>query len=356
LQRERERERESSAGLFHSYDSIISVENLLESWREFARDKKKQEEVIAFSVRLMDNILALRRELVSKTYRHGFYRPAKIADPKPRDIHIANVRDRLVHHAIYRVLYRHIDRQFIWDSYSCRSKKGTHRAFNRFREYARDVSYNHSRTVWVLKCDIRKFFANIDHTILLFMLAEYISDADTLNLLKNIVDSFSSLAKPDGRRVLLNESGGEDRVVGLPLGNLTSQLLVNVYMNEFDRFVKQELRIRHYVRYADDFVILHGSRSYLLELLPKLSEFLEKRLKLSLHPDKVFIKTLASGVDFLGWVHFPHHRVLRTSTKKRMFRRLVGNLKEETIVSYLGLLSHGNAHKLSTRIVKMTSI
>ena len=316
----------------HSYDSIISFENLLESWREFSRDKKRQKDVTEFSAHLIDNILSLRRELKEKTYRHGPYRHAKINDPKLRDIHIASVRDRLLHHAIYRVMYPYFDRTFVFDSYSCRRDKGTHRSFNRFREYARDASHNHTRTVWVLKCDIRKFFANINHQILKEIIARHVKDVDTSRLFTTIIDSFYTKG----------ETG-----IGLPLGNLTSQLLVNIYMNEFDRFVKRELRIRHYVRYADDFVMLHGNRDYLRELLPKLSAFLGGRLKLSLHPDKVFIKTLASGVDFLGWVHFPGHRVLRTSTKWRMFRRLAENPKEAAVESYLGFLSHGNAHKLS---------
>jgi len=133
---------------------------------------------------------------------------------------------------------------------------------------------------------------------------------------------------------------------GLPLGNLTSQLLVNVYMNEFDQFMKRELKVKYYIRYADDFVILNDSRNYLEDLLPKISHFLSESLKLSLHLGKVFMKTIASGVDFLGWVHFPKHRVLRTATKRKMLRNLKDNLKQETVQSYLGMLKHGNANKL----------
>lgn len=325
----------------HSYELIISLENLLDAWREFSRDKRRQKEVVEFSLHLMDNILSLRHELVEKTYKHGQYRYAKINDPKPRDIHIASVRDRLLHHAIYRVVYPYFDRTFIFDSYSCRRNKGTHRAFNRFREYARDVSCNHTKTVWVLKCDIKKFFANINHEILKEILARHIKDMDTLNLFAKIIDSFNMEGK----------SG-----VGLPLGNLTSQLLVNIYMNEFDQFLRRELRVRHFVRYADDFVILHQRKDYLTELIPKLSEFFETRLRLSLHPDKVFMKTFASGVDFLGWTHFPDHRVLRTSTKRRMFRRLANNPKDETFASYFGLLSHGNTWKLHKRIKEIHSL
>jgi hypothetical protein len=117
-------------------------------------------------------------------------------------------------------------------------------------------------------------------------------------------------------------------------------------MNEFDHFLKRNLKIEYCVRYADDFVILHKDKKYLESILPKISTFLETRLKLTLHPDKVFIKTFASGVDFLGWVHFPHHRVPRTSTKKRMFRNLDRSKNKKSIASYRGLLSHGNTHKL----------
>lgn len=325
------RERESRSGLLHSYEHIISLPNLLGAWREFVSDKKKQSDISEFSLHLLDNILALQRELLEKSYRHGSYRRAKINDPKPRDIHIASARDRLLHHAIYRVVYQYFDRTFIFDSYSCRRQKGTHRALNRFKEYALDISSNHTRTVWVLKCDIRKFFANIDHKILKEILARHIKDSGTLSLFNTVVDSFHT----EGRNG-----------VGLPLGNLTSQLLVNIYMNEFDHFVKRKLKVQFYIRYADDFVILSHDQAKLERIVRYIVQFLRERLKLELHPDKVFIKTFASGVDFLGFVHFTDHRVLRTSTKRRMFRRLDGNPKEETVASYLGLLSHGNTQKL----------
>ena len=122
-------------------------------------------------------------------------------------------------------------------------------------------------------------------------------------------------------------------------------------MNEFDQFVKHKLRVKYYIRYADDFVVLSDSKNYLENLLPKINDFLDESLKLSLHPDKIFIKTIASGVDFLGWVHFPKHRVLRTTTKRRMLKKLKNNPKNETLQSYLGLLKHGNAYKLS-KIIK----
>lgn len=311
------------------------MENLLEAWREFLSGKKKRKDVAEFSLHLIDNIIFLNRELVDKSYRHGPYTAFKINDPKPRDIHKASVRDRLVHHAIYRVLYPYFDCKFIFDSYSCRIGKGPLKAISRFRDFARKVSKNYTKTVWVLKCDIRKFFANIDHDILKRILVKHIVDVDLLWLLSQTIDSFSSEGKQD---------------IGLPLGNLTSQLLVNVYMDELDQFIKRELKAHYYIRYADDFVILHHNKKCLEKLVPKISDFLEKNLKLSLHPNKFFIKTLISGVDFLGWVHFPHHRVLRTSTKRRMLRNLRASPKNGAVTSYLGLLGHGDTHKLRQKI------
>jgi len=282
----------------------------------------------------MTNILALHTELTMGRYQHGGYHHFKISDPKPRNIHKASVRDRLLHHALYRQLYPFFDRTFISDSYSCRLGKGTHRAMNRFRMFARQVSQNDTRTCWILKCDIRKFFASIDQKVLMEIVSVYILDEHIRALVSNIVNSFNS---------------GTTRK-GLPLGNLTSQLLVNIYMNEFDQFVKHKLKAKYYVRYADDFVFLSHSRNHLLETLSYMGVFLRDKLKLKMHPNKVSIETLASGIDFLGWVHFPDHHVLRTATKRRMFRTFAENQKPERVASYLGLLSHGNAFKLHKRI------
>ena len=287
-----------------------------------------------FELRLMGNVLSLNRDLAEKTYSHSAYEAFNISDPKPRNIHKASVRDRLLHHALYRMLYPFFDKTFISDSFSCRKWKGTHKAVDRFRTFGYKVSKNHTKTAWVLKCDIRKFFASIDHEILIQILVQYISDRDIMNLLREIIGSFSVT---DG--------------VGLPLGNLTSQILVNIYMNEFDQFVKHKLKEKYYVRYADDFVFLSDDKKHLENLIPRIQDFLREKLKLELHPNKLYIKTIASGVDFLGWVLFPDHRILRTVTKKRMFRGIkLKEEKEETMQSYLGMASHGNGYKLREKI------
>ena len=321
--------------LRHSFKDIISIDNLLEAWKEFLRGKRHKSDVQEFSFRLMDNIITLHQDLANHTYRHGGYQAFNISDPKPRNIHKASVRDRLLHHAIYRVLYPFFDKTFISDSYSCRLEKGTHKALSRFRSFAYRVGQNNTKTYWVLKCDIKKFFANINHQVLLDILEQYISDKDILCLLGKIISSFYSI-----------RSG-----VGLPLGNLTSQLFVNIYMNKFDQFVKHKLKVKYYIRYADDFVILSDNKKELEDLISPISEFLFEKLKLQLHPNKVSIKTLNSGVDFLGWINFPEHRILRTATKRRMFRRIKESPTSETLNSYLGLLGHGDIYKLRKKIL-----
>ncbi len=322
------------------YNNIISMENLLISWNEFLQGKRKRKDVAEFQLNFMDNVLSLHSDLVQKKYQHGKYQAFKINDPKPRDIHKASVRDRLLHHVLYRILYPYFDRKFIFDSYSCRLNKGTHKALKRCKEFGRKVSKNNTKTCWVLKCDIRKFFASIDHKILKSILALHLEDENAIKLLGNIIDSFYEKDK----------SG-----VGLPLGNLTSQLLVNIYLNEFDQFVKHKLKAKYYLRYADDFVFFSQNEKELKDLIPTVADFLQSKLKLELHPDKVFIKTLSSGVDFLGWVHFPHHRTLRTSTKRRMFRNIRKNPENESLQSYLGMLGHGNTYSLSKKIYSFNS-
>lgn len=320
--------------LLHRYEDIISVDNLLSAWREFLSGKRSKPDVQLFASHLMDNILQLHADLANGSYQHGGYKQFNISDPKPRVIHKASVKDRLLHHAIYRQLYPFFDRTFISDSYSCRLNKGTHKALDRFRFMANKVSRNNTRVCWVLQCDIRKFFASINQAVLLRILQQYISDKRTIGLLQNVIESFSLTQRK-----------------GLPLGNLTSQLLVNIYLNEFDQFVKHELKARWYIRYADDFVVLSENKAWLESLIPQIRTFLAQELDLALHPKKVTVKTLASGVDFLGWVNFPAHRVLRTATRHSMFRKLRENTTPETLQSYLGLLQYGNTHKINQQVL-----
>lgn len=285
----------------------------------------------------MDNLSAFHIDLKVKTYKHGPYQAFRVNDPKPRDIHKATVRDRVLHHALYRSLVPCFLARFIADSHSCQDGKGAHRALKRFETFARKVSKNRTKQCFVLKGDIRKCFASVDQAVLMRILQKYIIDPDTLWLLESVITSF--------------DSGTPGR--GLTLGNLTSQLLINIYLNELDQFIKQQLKVKYYIRYADDFVIFSQDKDKLKTILTLMDAFLRLNLRLELHPEKICIKTLGSGVDFLGWVHFPDHRVLRTMTKRRMFRRVrMVQRKEETIASYLGMLRWGNGRKLMETLGK----
>ena len=306
----------------------------MEAWKEFLKGKRNKKDVQEFQFNLMDNAFSLHQDLRNYKYKHGKYYAFKVFDPKLRDIHKASVRDRLLHHALYRILYPFFDKTFIADSFSCRKNKGTHKAINRFREFYYKVSKNNKKTCWVLKCDIKKFFASIDHQKLMKILSEYIKEDDILSVLKEIIHSFD-----------LKNNG-----TGLPLGNLTSQLFANVYMNEFDQFVKHKLKVKYYIRYSDDFVILSEDKNYLKEKIPMIRDFLQNNLSLTLHPDKIYIKTLYSGVDFLGWVNFFNHRVLRTATKRRMFEKIKKSINFSILNSYIGLLKHGNSYNIKENI------
>lgn len=159
-----------------SFEKIVSLEELFRAWRAFSCGKKNKPDVAEYAFRITTNLHSLHEDLTKGTYRHGTYFHFRVNDSKPRDIHKASVRDRIVHHAIYQALYPYFDKRFIHDSYSCRVDKGTHRALRRFEQLAREEGRNHTRTTWVLKCDIRKCFASINHAILKNLLEKHVRD------------------------------------------------------------------------------------------------------------------------------------------------------------------------------------
>ncbi|MDP1625265.1 MAG: reverse transcriptase/maturase family protein [bacterium] len=272
-----------------------------------------------FEFTLEDNLFNLHRELSEGTYRPELYEAFYVKDPKLRHIHKASVRDRVVHQAVYRVLYPTFDKGFIFDSYSSRNFKGTHRGARRLEIFIRKATRNWTRQAWCLKCDVRKFFDSIDHKILSLLISESVSDARTMELIKTILASF-------------DKSPGK----GLPLGNVTSQLFANVYMDEFDQFAKHILKARYYARYCDDFVIVEQNIDVLESHLPQIRRFLSEELELELHPNKVSIRKARQGIDFLGYVVLPHRNVLRTKTKRRILKKVNGKNQ----ASYKGMLLH----------------
>jgi len=333
------------------FEQTISTENLFRAWKEFRRGKSSKKDVMRFEYRLEQNIFELYRDLKSKRYKHGPYQGFYITDPKQRHIHKAMVRDRVLHHAIYSKLYRLFNPTFIATSFSCRIGKGTHRGVFWLDKVVRKISRNYTQPCYVLKCDIRKFFDSVDHNVLASILSKRIRDKDMTWLLTEVIDSFCS-----GYSDLFNKKG-------LPIGNLTSQLFANIYMNEFDQFVKHRLKVKYYARYTDDFVIVSQDKKELVEILEPVREFVSSELKLELHPNKVSIRKLHNGVDFLGYVILPHQKLLRTKTKRRVYKGLIRRVQEykdgkadkesveKSLHSYLGALSHANAHGLKEKII-----
>ncbi|MEK7565314.1 MAG: reverse transcriptase domain-containing protein, partial [Patescibacteria group bacterium] len=190
------------------------------AWREFKKGKRKRLDVQEFEFNLEDNLFQLHSELKNKKYKHGQYIPFYVTDPKLRHIHKAMVRDRVLHQAVFRVLYPIFDRNFIFYSYSCRINKGTHKAVTRLETFCRKLSQNNTRNIFALKCDIKKFFDSIDQAILINLIQVKVKDNNAMWLIDEIIKSFPQ---------------------GLPLGNVTSQIFANIYLNELDQFVKHSL-------------------------------------------------------------------------------------------------------------------
>ncbi len=317
---------------------MTSVANLLSAWRVFRRGKRKKVDVANFELHLEERIFTLHDELTNGIYQHGEYMEFIVCDPKRRHIHKAEVRDRVVQQALYQELSPLFDPQFIYDSFSSRIDKGTHLGVNRLEKALCKATRNWRVPGYALKCDIRKFFDSIDHEILGRILHRTVTDYETQNLLGIVLGSFE---KSPGK--------------GLPLGNVTSQLFANIYMNEFDQYVKHTLKQRHYFRYCDDFVILAHTKAELRVLLGKIEVFLREELLLEPHPHKVEIRKVSQGIDFLGYVAFPHHRRLRTKTRRRVLKKI--QVKSETpekklsqLASYQGVAKHARERLLQREI------
>lgn len=321
------------------FTDIVSLENLFVAWSAYRKGKRNRRDVQKFEFRLEDNIFQLHDELISGRYKPSSYHQFRITDPKSRIISKALVRDRLLHQAIYQTLYPAFDETFVFDSYSCRDEKGTHKAFQRLVTMTRKVSRNYTEPCWAIKMDIKKFFDSVDHEILLELLSKRIADQRLLGLLEQIVRSFEF-------------SQGK----GMPLGNLTSQLFANVYMDPLDKFVKQIIIAKYYLRYADDFIILSPDQHELLGYLVEINIFLKGELKLNLHPNKVFLRKLSQGIDFVGYVALPHYRLPRRKTANRMLKKLKTAEApeiEKTLPSYLGHIHHANSYNLSQKIMNI---
>jgi len=275
------------------WPSIIDFENLLQAAHQAQQGKRYRPNVLAFNYNLDQKLLQLQRELKDKTYRPGKYRTFHISDPKSRMISAAPYRDRVVHHALCNVIVPILERTFIFDSYANRTGYGSHRALKRFIHFARTSRYG-------LQCDVRKYFPSIDHGILKTTIRRKIKCPDTLWLIDAIIDG----SNPQGGDV--EYFPGDDlltpiqRRKGLPIGNLTSQFFANLYLNDFDHFVKEQLKARKYLRYVDDFALFSDDRSFLADARLAIEDYLAT-LRLTIHPIKSQLSATGHGTNFVGF-------------------------------------------------------
>ncbi len=328
------------------FEKMTSLEHIFLCWDQFRRGKRKRKDVQFFERHLEDNLFQLQHDLATFQYKHAPYDQFYVTDPKQRHISKAPVRDRLVHQIAYAVLTDVLDGKFIFHSLSCRLEKGTHVGVTQLQGMIRKVSGNGKLPCYALKMDIRRFFDTVSHNILKAQLRKNIQDESALKILHMIIDSFKVKETPEGP-------------IGIPLGNVTSQFFANLYLHELDDFIKQNLKERYYLRYCDDFIILANDEVHLRSLILIIQEFLSKNLQLELHPQKLIIRKLTQGIDFVGYVLFGKHIVARTRTKQRMKKRLketyedylIGKIDsgpmDQKLQSYLGILTHVNQHALS---------
>lgn len=295
------------------WPEITNWDNLLLSYRKARRGKRHRPDVAEFELSREAKLLELQQQLLNGAYLPGHYRLFTIYERKPRLIAAAPFADRVIHHALMNVVEPVLDRRFIFDSYACRKGKGVHAAVNRYQEFAKRFDY-------VLHVDISKYFPSIDHQILMRLLHERIKDVDTLNLIQTIIDA--SPAYHALRPIFPDDDllTPLERPCGIPIGNLTSQCFANLYLDDIDHWLKEDIRIPGYIRYVDDLYLLSSSRTELDCCLDKLQcKLADYRLKL--HPAKIQLRRTTERVDVLGYKISRTRRWLRNDNGYKAVRR-----------------------------------
>jgi len=296
------------------YEKICAFDNLVFAAKKAHRGKRHRPNIAAFDFRLEKELLGLRAELISQTYHPGRYRAFNILEPKKRLISAADYRDRVVHHALCNLIEPIFNRSFIFDSYANRQGKGTHSAIQRFQEYAQKYRF-------VLKCDIKKYFPSVDHEILKGLIRKKVACRKTLWLIDTIIDNSNK------QELVTDYFPGDDlftplvRRKGLPLGNLTSQFFANIYLDGLDHFCKEQLKIKGYLRYVDDFVIFADRKAGLWSMLMEIRNYLES-IRLVLNRNKTMAYPVTEGVEFLGHKVFPEFRRLKRDNVIRFRKHL----------------------------------
>lgn len=295
------------------FGRVVSFDNLLLAARRAQRGKRYRPDVLRFNSRREDHLHRLGRDLATGTWAPSPHRHFQVHDPKTRWISAAPYPDRVVHHALCNVIEPEIDRHLIFDTWANRRGKGSHRAVLRYQRFA-------GRYRFALKVDVRKYFPAIDHEILKVRFRRLFKDPELLRLMDRIVDHGVS---PEPFRAYFP---GDDlftpwrRRQGLPIGNLTSQVWANLYLDGFDHWVKEILRARAYLRFVDDFVLLHDDKSTLRHWMDRIGEKLGE-LRLLPHPRKSVVRRTSEGLPFLGYVVWPNRIRVRGETVRRFRRR-----------------------------------
>ncbi len=299
----------------HLFEKLCSWQNIVLAWRKARKGKTKKDYVIEFETDLRNNLLLIKQELENLTYNPKPLKRFIVRDPKTRVIHSSAFCDRIVYHAIVNIFEPIFEKIFIYDSCASRMGKGNLFTLRRFNKFRRKVSRNGKAKGWFnnnqvkgycIKADIRHYFEEVDHEILLKIIKRKIADEQVISLIVKILENFEGKAKGKG----------------MPLGNLTSQFFANVYLSELDYFVKHKLGVKYYLRYVDDFVVLHSSKKQLEAWKEQIDEFLRGELKIELHPQKSKIIPLSRGIDFVGFRNFFYFRLLRKRNIKNMKRKV----------------------------------
>lgn len=309
-------------------NGLFSFSNLHRCYLKCRRSKRNTVNALRFEMNLEENLCRLERELKTRSYQPARSVCFVVKKPKFREVFAADFRDRVVHHVLVDYLERIFEPRFIFDSWACRAGKGAHNGVARLRKMARRVTANGTRGAFFLQMDVKNYFGSIDKALLLNLLRRATSRSDVLWLAERIINSdckrncvfkgnrgLFALLPP--HKTLFNAPAGR----GLPIGNLTSQFFANVYLNEMDQFIKRGLKVKHYVRYVDDFILLSESAEELAAWRGQITDFLRRNLQLDVHPQKQRIAPVSDGMDFLGYIVRPGYMLAR--------RRVVNNFKRE---------------------------
>lgn len=279
----------------------VDYEAVYGAWLAFRKGKKPTSAIDEFAYSLEDNLFYLASEFANKSYEHGDYTRIVLQEKKRRDLAVASVCDRIVHRLLYDHLLHVFDAGFDFDVWSCRKNKGLHKCLARTEELP--GRYNNS---YVWRADIVKFFDSVDHGVLLDSLNRRIrQDNKAIWLNQEVISSYS--VKPSR---------------GIPIGNLTSQLYANIYLNEFDRFTRHVLKPQAYVRYGDDFIMFYSTRRHAFEARVTASDFFKKHLKLRINPKNNIVVPSCFGLKFLGHEISDKLSVVDKSTTKAIIRKV----------------------------------